>query len=244
MACGAFLLIAAAISLHAQNSKPRDILLNFNPGNVFLAKSVRASILEHDLQKRAVIYRINEKLAEDDAARRSVTDRLAPYSTIRDIAYEELGTAQYEICCDMFGLDPKPKREMLVLYFNGNAAQFPADSEGVDLLREFRKLGWAPLDARLDEFAKINPYNQEAVAIRFSDATSKVRDIAQASMWATLPAAMRALVPKQDRDEKADAEVVSSFIDALKSVNGLKGWQTNLCLPHSLFSAIAQIRPY
>ncbi|MDR2562265.1 MAG: hypothetical protein LBC63_10925 [Holophagales bacterium] len=221
--CRSLLFAVAATSLCAQG---------FDFGNVFLAKSVRASRLEYDLQKQAVIYRVNDdKLVMDNAARKSVTDRLAPYHTITDIGYAELDTAQYEVCCDMFGLDRKPKQEMLVLYFNGNAAQFPNDNKDIDLLREFRKLGWVPLDARLDEFAKINPYNQEAIAIRFSEAASKVIPVAQASMWATLPAATRDQykLPKQDRDQEADAKVVSLFIDALRSVNALKSldWMAN-----------------
>jgi len=49
-----------------------------------------------------------------------------------------------------------------------------------------------------------------------------VYHLAQAGMWTTLPAAARAPAPKQDRDPEAEAKTVSLFVDALRSINGLK----------------------
>ena len=200
----------------------------------FLARSVKASILEYDLKKQAIIFRLNEE-KYDEAAKLAVTARLAPYYGINDIWYLELDAAQYEVCCGMFNLDPKPKQKMLVLYFNGNAVQLPADKKDVDLVREFRKLGWVPLDVRLDEFIKTWPYNQDALAMRFSETALKLQDLASASRRAALPAALRTQLPLGTRDQEADAKAVALFLDALKSINELKtlDWLSN----SSLFSS-------
>ena len=148
-----------------------------------------------------------------------------------------MDTAQYEIFCYMFGLDHKPKQDMFVLYFNGNAAQFPADNKDVDLVREFRKLGWVPLDARLDEFLKINPYNQDALAIKFSAAPSKLQDLALASRRTAMPATIRARLPQQNRDRDADDKEVALFIDTLKLINELKShdWLLNASVRSAIF---------
>jgi len=147
----AFCLIFAAISLF---------------GQIYVAKSVKENIKRNDLEKRAVLYICNVKTEADrksaDAFSSAALGRHLRYD---DIRFAELDMVQYEILCEMTGLYPNPDQAVFVLYHNKKSVQFPIDAQKIELLEEFKKLGWLPLEERLEAFLKRNPRNQEALRL-------------------------------------------------------------------------------
>jgi hypothetical protein len=118
----------------------------------------------------------------NDKAQDYVEASLGRHSNMYDIDYNEINTDQYEIACKQFGFNSYPQQTMLILYFNKKAVQFPFDPKKTDLLQEFVKLGWAPLETRLDNFLKHNPNNQDALSMLIDREIKKIDNLDKESL--------------------------------------------------------------
>jgi hypothetical protein len=126
----------------------------------------------------------------------------------------------------MFGFY-KSDQTMLVLYFNERAVQFPFDKSKTDLLSEFRKLGWVPLKTRLNDFLKINPYNQEALGTLFSSAVGDLQQLVSSN---------------RQQPMQNDNIAMQSFIEVLNMIYDADSmdWMTNI----SILSSFARLASY
>jgi hypothetical protein len=229
IASAAFLTLSAAL---AAQLPPGYVM----PRNIWLKASFKASMGELDIQKEAAVYYTNGKASgENRKARDFIRGSLGGHYNINDIGYYELGASQYLACCDMFALTPKPDQPMFLLYFNGNAAQVSYDEKkntvDADLLREFRKLGWAPVETRLEEFLKHSPRNQDALAVNFSMSTQNLQTLASNSRINAMPPEVLAQAPAEilNRLGQQNANTLPAFIKALSMINGADSldWMSN-----------------
>ena len=111
-----------------------------------------------------------------------VETSLGKHLNLYEIDYNEINTEQYETLCEQFNFKSYTKQIMLVLYFNKNAVQFSFDPKTTDLLKEFAKLGWIPLEVRLEIFLKHNPNNQDALSMLLVRGLDKLDDLNKESL--------------------------------------------------------------
>ncbi|MDR0498192.1 MAG: hypothetical protein LBH03_00465 [Holophagales bacterium] len=81
------------------------------------------------------------------------------------LEYAEMRRDQYEPLCDLLSLPHKFTNDILIIYYNNNGVQLSYDVTTTNLLHELSKLGWEPLEERLQEFLKRNPNNQDALLL-------------------------------------------------------------------------------
>lgn len=154
-----------------------------------------------DNEKRAAIFCTN---SNQERTNEDLHNYVRGHLDVDDITYYRLDDSQYQICCELLRLVPRLNQIMLVLYFDGNAVQFPFNKdERINLLSEFSRLGWKPVEVRLEEFLKQNPHNQDALSVLYARTVEK------------LSLGLRGRV-STNRDNNND--VLSSFIKVLKLI--------------------------
>jgi len=132
-------------------------------GQVIIHESVKEHTKRIDLKKDAALYICNVKT--DAERERADAFAHAALSKQFNIDFYELDTSQYEILCEMTGLYSTPNEVVFVLYHNKKSVQFPFDTQKLEPLEEFKKLGWIPLEERLEAYLKRNPNNQDVICV-------------------------------------------------------------------------------
>jgi hypothetical protein len=216
----AFCIIVAVVAVIAQEPS-RSLLQTQIKGNGI------GSIAHSDLRNQAAVYCVNADLISErntNTVPNYVRGNLGDYFNVNDIRYYNIDTAQYEILCEMFNLTAKSNQTMLVLYHNKQAAQFAFDESGtrkIDLASEFKKLGWLPLQTRLNNFLELNPKNQDALAVLFSSNTVNLMKLAgeyRISMLGLPPAEM-AILRSQYPELTPDGNTLPNLVQSLKKIN-------------------------
>ena len=118
------------------------------------------------------------KPTDKDAAEKWVAEQLGSHRNTFDLLTDSLNSTDYEVLCDMYELKAQPNQTMVVLCSNGKAVQLPFETQK-DLLVEFRKIGWVPLEERIEIFLKQHPLNSEALALLFDTAINNLMEDAR-----------------------------------------------------------------
>ena len=207
-------LIFAVFAIHAQSLLD---LPNYSLASLFVLKKSQL-----DAAKRAGVFVTNGKPERvNNEFYNHLQNKIGNHLDPNDIAYNELDDSQYKICCELLRFPPRLDQTMLVLYFNGQGVQFPFDKDSeIDLLSEFSKLGWKPVEARLGEFLMQYPYNQEALSLSYSIALEKL---------ASHIFPYRQSLSNANTDKASGDEALSSFIEAMKLIvkDGGLDWMTH-----------------
>ena len=224
-------ILAFATSLFSQMSDPWEFT-----DAAFLRRII---VQYYGIERQAVIYLhqggLNE--AEVDPAtgivrltgpeeknvdlRGFVMRNLGGHFTLQNVRDRKISSEQYEIACNVFGLEPRPNRAMLVLYFDGSAVQVPFDEERTQLLPELRKLGWEPFKERLKGFLERNPYSVEPLGPMMQAASDLMRPLVRKVRQDQDRAAFgEAVVGAQTESDESFDEAIKSYINALKTING------------------------
>ena len=202
----------------------------------YLVGSLENSMLRDDFNRRASVYCYSAgSTKRNDKVFDYIETRLGKHNDMYDINYNEINTSQYEILCDRFGFNSYPKQTMLVLYFNKKAVQFPFDTQKTDLLQEFVKLGWVPLETRIENFLKRNPNNQNAISMLINREIKKIDDLNRESLpsfirtieklnnadsmeWLSVPSMIRTMA---SRPEFANKSILKESPEFQRALNNL-----------------------
>ncbi|MDR0499547.1 MAG: hypothetical protein LBH03_07465 [Holophagales bacterium] len=79
--------------------------------------------------------------------------------------YAELSLDQYEQLCGILGLFPGFKEDILIIYYDNKGVQLSYNETKPDIIRELSKLGWKPLEERLEGFLKLHSSNEDALLL-------------------------------------------------------------------------------
>ncbi|MCL1909293.1 MAG: hypothetical protein FWG12_08035, partial [Holophagaceae bacterium] len=221
-------ILLFATSLFSQMSNPWEFT-----DAAFLR---RILVQYYDTEKQAVIYLhqggLNEAEVDPTTFQVIVTGPEEKNVNLRGFVRRSLGehytnqglddriisSEQYEIACNVFGLEPRPNRAMLILYFNGSVTQVLFDEERTQLLPELRKLGWEPFKERLKGFLERNPYNVEAHGQIMMDATDGTISLRSEALRALRGQDAVAAAGGGEQAVSND-DAVKSYINAIKMIN-------------------------
>ena len=227
MANAVLLSALMSVGLYGQGTPDFNQLFR----NIYLMP-FRQLALKTDLERHGMVfYNRGNPDKRNDQISRYVYKHIN--SSTNYVSYGELDEDNYEICCNVLGLTFRPSQDMLDLYYDGNAVQFPFDETKTDLLQEFRKLGWSPPEERLRDYLVNNPNDQEALGLYFELITGKIQTLVTDSQRAADPAASRIQILSSGDGDEPDPSALPKFIDAMKMLNEAKAldWLSVMKIP-------------